>query len=282
MEYRKGFTIKPNKVLRNGKVIFTDGTNEVQPNQLSCEAYGYKYNKSTGICQAYSYSSKIEKAIKDESNIIKGSGNNAEKGTNNTLLNGQNNSTKGDSSNGFITGEVNEISNGLNNTTIIGGKMGKAVRQGEVVLGGGSYNIGSGYTQSSKIQMSCKTTDATSTSMNVQGIIGEYIVMQHNSILGYEIYLTRLETGGTSGTAGNFSYSTQRGVAKLDNGGVISIITHSTNTLGKVGVTGTFSVADSTSGDVPSITIKVADRVDVNNLWSATVYLHELRTNIDF
>ena len=160
--------------------------------------------------------------------------------------------------------------------------MGRALRQGEVVLGGGSFNIAAGLTQSSKIQLSNKTTDATVTKLRVQDISDAFITLQINSIVGYEIYITRLETGGTSGTAGDYSYRNQRGVVKTDRIGTISITTHSTKTIGKVGVNGTFSVVDSTVGSVPSITIEVNDRADVNNLWSATMYLHEVATNIDF
>ena len=40
MEYRNGYTIKPNQILRSGQVVFTDGTNEITPNQSDCEAYG--------------------------------------------------------------------------------------------------------------------------------------------------------------------------------------------------------------------------------------------------
>ena len=44
MEYKKGFNVKPKEVNADGSVTFTDGTNNVVPSQLACEAYGYKYN----------------------------------------------------------------------------------------------------------------------------------------------------------------------------------------------------------------------------------------------
>jgi hypothetical protein len=46
MDYKKGFTVKPKNILNSGEVIFTDGTNEIIPNQVTCEAYGYTYNSS--------------------------------------------------------------------------------------------------------------------------------------------------------------------------------------------------------------------------------------------
>jgi hypothetical protein len=50
MDYKRGFNIKPKEITGIGEVIFTDGTNDVVPNQLSCEAYGYTYNADTGTC----------------------------------------------------------------------------------------------------------------------------------------------------------------------------------------------------------------------------------------
>ena len=41
-----GFAVKPLSVSAIGVVSFTNGTREVTPNQLQCEAYGYTYNNS--------------------------------------------------------------------------------------------------------------------------------------------------------------------------------------------------------------------------------------------
>ena len=53
MNFKKGYKIKPQQILFNGRVVFTDGTNEVVPNQKACEAYGYTYDRNTGSCVAY-------------------------------------------------------------------------------------------------------------------------------------------------------------------------------------------------------------------------------------
>ena len=283
MEYLTGYTIKPYEITALGEVTFTDGTiTELGANQVTCEAYGYTYDKTSGTCRAFRYNTNLNRDIGNINNSLNGTGNTTELGSNTIQINGTRNTARGFNNNCFINGSVNEIDNSINDSTVIGGKMGRALRQGEVVLGGGSFNIAAGLTQSSKIQLSNKTTDATVTKLRVQDISDAFITLQINSIVGYEIYITRLETGGTSGTAGDYSYRNQRGVVKTDRIGTISITTHSTKTIGKVGVNGTFSVVDSTVGSVPSITIEVNDRADVNNLWSATMYLHEVATNIDF
>ena len=73
--YIKGFSVKPLRTTEIGNVIFTDGTNQVTPNQLQCEAYGYTYDKVTGTCSAFRYSSNLNKTFSNLNNVIKGSGN---------------------------------------------------------------------------------------------------------------------------------------------------------------------------------------------------------------
>lgn len=279
--YITGFTIKPLSISALGVVTFTDGTNDITPNQLQCEAYGYTYNRASGTCSTFRYNTNLNRGFNNIGNTIKGAGNTTETGTNNTYIMGENNTVKGMSRNGQITGSGNVISNGINNAHV-SGVMGKAIRQGEVVLGGGSYGIGAGYTQSSKIQLSTKTTDETPTQLYVQETVGEYITLQENSILGYEVYLTRLETGGDAGTSGDFSYVVHKGAVRCNDSGTITIYSYSTTTIANDGAVGTMAVVDSTTASIPSITIEVTDRAGVNNLWSATVYLHELATNIAF
>ena len=280
MDYKKGFKVKPKETNRLGEVTFTDGTYDFPPNQLQCEAYGYKYDNTLGVCSAFKYINKVSTLLNNQSNNVKGG--EALVGTENSLLNGEGNITKGNNRNAFITGQENEVEKGISNTSVLGGKMGKAIREGEIVLGGGSFDLGAGYTQSSKIQLSGKTTDATATNLNVQDIAGSYITLQTNSILGYTLYLTRLETGGSSGTAGNYSYRLQRGAIKTNNSGTITIAAGSTTDIANIGVKGSFQLVGSSDGGIPSIIIEVTDRANVNNLWSATIYLHELRTNIAF
>ena len=282
MDYKKGFKVKPKETNRLGEVTFTDGTHDFPPNQLQCEAYGYKYDKTLGVCSAFKYSNKVNALLNNKSNNVRGG--EALVGTENSLLNGEGNITKGDNRNILITGQEGEASVGINNGSIVGGKMGKIIRQGEVVLGGGFFGTPevSGYAQSSKVQLSGSTTDNTATNLTVQNITSEFITLQTNSIVGYTAYVTRLETGGSSGTAGNYSYRLQRGAIKTNNSGTITITVGVTRNTAKIGVNGSFSIVDSTTDGIPSVTIEVSDRNNVNNLWTATVYLHELRTNLDF
>ena len=154
MDYKTGFTVKPNIILGTGQVTFTDGTNDITPNQLECEAYGYTYNNTTGTCSAFRNNIGIDRNMSNIDNFIKGKNNNTETGTTNTIIMGESNVVKGNSRNNILIGDNNEVATGVNNATVLG-NYGLAERDGEVVIGGGAFNgVGKGYGQSSTITLS--------------------------------------------------------------------------------------------------------------------------------
>ena len=59
-----GMTIKPSEVSALGTVTFTDGTNNITPNQAQCEAYGYTYNRATGTCSVFRYNTNLISSFK--------------------------------------------------------------------------------------------------------------------------------------------------------------------------------------------------------------------------
>lgn len=275
MDYKKDFNIKPKHVETDGTVLFTDGTNDVIPNQLSCEAYGYNYDNETGTCTSFIRNRNLDVDFSNITNKVQGENNKIQEGVHNTSVIGRNNTVYGENENCLISGQGNTINNGINNATVTGA-YGKAIRQGEFVRGGGgSSKVNE--TQSSVINLTCNTTDNTATNMKVQGLDDTYINVQNNSILGFEVYLTRLEIGGASGNAGNFSYRAMKGVVRIADDYTTTIITFNSRVLGKDGVNGTVAIIDVATG---TITIQVTDRAAVNNIWNATVYLHETKTNI--
>ena len=277
-----GYSIKPSEVLGSGQVMFTDGTtNIISPNQAQCEAYGYTYDKATGICKAFTSNSQIQRSVQKFNNNIQGGGNTIEAGTLNTYIMGEENTVKGMSRNNIIGGSKNEVQNTINNAAVFG-INGDATRQSEFAIGGGDNRITTSGTtayadrQMSIVNLSCTTTDNTTTNMTVNNLGTNYINVKNNCILGYEVYITRLEVGGTSGTRGNFSYRNQKGVVRINDSYSMTITIGFDRNIGKLGVNGTFAVADVSTSDVKAITIQVSDRNNVDNIWSATVYLHEL------
>jgi hypothetical protein len=290
MEYLTGYTIKPHEVTALGEVLFTDGTNtELMANQQTCQAYGYTYDEASGTCSSFRFNTNLNRNINNINNKNNGSGNTNELGANTIQVNGTLNTTKGFNNNCFINGSNNEIANGVDNATVLG-MGGKANRDGSLVIGGGAEIIDASDTTTncsrkvSTVNLAGTTTDNTATKLTVNGLGGtNYINVNENSIVGFEIYITRLEVGGTSGTLGNYSYRNIKGVVRIGETSGMAFIVGFTRNIGKIGINGSAAMVDSTTGGVDSISIEVSDRNNVNNIWSATVTLHELiATNTRF
>jgi hypothetical protein len=283
--YITGFTVKPKEITEIGIVIFTDGTNDITPNQIECEAYGYTYDRNTGTCSTFTVNTNLDTNVSNINNTLKGSQNTTETGTNNNLLLGESNTIRSGSRNNLVVGSDNEISNNINNTTVLG-VNGKANRKSEFVIGGGQNAVYgtdgeisfTSYTdrQMSIVELGGATVDNTATNLTINGDGTNFINIRNNSIVGYEVYLTRFELGGSSGTAGNYSYRNMKGVVQIDNSYNMAFIVGFTRNIGKIGANGTFSMIDTSTSDVKSISVQVSDRNNVSNVWSATVYIHEI------
>ena len=84
--YLTGFDVKPSSTSVLGVVTFTDGTNDITPNQLQCEAYGYNYNKATGTCSIFRFNTNLNRSFSNISNKLQWAGNTTETGTPSGLL----------------------------------------------------------------------------------------------------------------------------------------------------------------------------------------------------
>ena len=278
MEYKKGHKIKPKETLENGRVIFTDGTDDVYPNQISCEAYGYKWNKGNNTCSAFPSNFKINKLFKNTTNTITGKHDIAG-ATENIFVSGQKNTIKGQNKNLLISGSGHEVDNEISNASILGGIKGKLIRRGEVVIGGGGFANTTGETQMSFVQCSNKTTDATATKLRLQYITDDdakdYINVQKNSLVGLEAHILAIVTGGSSGTAGHYKYIKLKAGVLTDNS-LSGTITQSQATVASTGTTGTATLVTSADG---YIAIQVTGTANVNIEWSSNIHLYELKTS---
>jgi len=273
MEYKKGHKIKPKETSPTGRVIFTDGTNDVSPNQISCEAYGYKWNKGNNTCSAFPSNFKISKLFKNTTNTNIGN-NKAEGSTENTFISGQKNTTKGNNRNIIISGENHQVENNIKNASVLGGTYGKVIRQSEVVIGGGEAL---GRNQTSIVQFAGSTTNNTATDLTIQGDTSSYLAVQNNSILGFEVKVIGLCSGGSSGTAGDYKYIEIKGAVQVDNGYNLTW-SQSSTTIASVGTTGTAQMAAVTD---PNITVEVTGTSNVNIQWFASVQLTEKKLSTD-
>jgi hypothetical protein len=272
MEYKKGFKIKPKYVTSIGNVIFTDGTNDVEPNQLTCEAYGYTYNEATGTCTAFDYNTKITNTSDNIYNIVNGELNTTNIGTENTSILGTNNTSSGNNLNVFISGKNHLVDNGLNDSAIIGGSFAQARNQGEVVMGGGGFGTTLSLAQVSYIQQSGNTEDDTEIALLTQYLPTTYIQKVANCIMGFEAHVIGVNTGIGAGTAGEYGYFKLTGGVEFSNGlaSTYHVDVHAVVPHGHSGLNLTGTVKDVTA---TSFSVHVSGLAETYIQWTAEVKL---------
>tara|TARA_R110000803_G_scaffold64303_4_gene125285 strand:+ start:3663 stop:4499 length:837 start_codon:yes stop_codon:yes gene_type:complete len=220
MEFRTGLAVKPKEVLRSGQVVFTDGTTDVTPNQIDCEAYGYTYNHITQTCEAYSYTMRIQQTLSNETNTIKGSTNTTETGTANTYVIGDSNVVKGEARNNIIVGSNNEIVNGVNNVGVYG-TLGQATASNSIVLGGNSGTDILSERQSIQLIYGTQTTQGSTVHSYLNNITDNYFSIPDNCAMYFHADVLALRVGGTgTGNAGDFLSWVERGVVRNASGAI--------------------------------------------------------------
>ena len=268
MDYKKGFNIKPKEVLRTGEILFTDGTNDVIPNQSACESYGYKYNSATGTCTAFDYDSTLERKFNNIHNNV--SGGVTDNGTQNTILNGQQHITKGNNFNNILNGEKHQIENAIKNANVLSGAYGQIQNQGEVVLSGGGFNEALGMSQMSFVQQSGNTTDATQTSLYTQYITNKFI--EKNSVIGFEANVIGVNTGIGTGTTGEYGYVQVTGAVTFTNG-LASTYHQSTSHIVAYGTSGMHITAVMKDATATSFGVAVTGLAETYIQWTASIKL---------
>ena len=291
MEYLNGTNVKPYSVDEVGNVHFTDGTNNnIRPSQFICESYGYRYDTVSGSCMAFAVDPNLPMQMSGKNNLSRGSNDIGLK-TDNGVLIGNNNTTN-INRNVLVVGTGHELESYFNNSSVLGGSRAIITRDSEIAIGGGKQTFTqvdgedtfttSSRRQTSTIELSGTTMDNTATNLTVQGDGSSYINVKANSIIGYDIYITRLELGGSSGTAGNYSYRNIRGAVKIDRNYTMSFVVGFSRNIAKIGQNGTTIMADTSTSTLKSISVNVQDRNNVHNLWSASVTLHEVISETAF
>ena len=277
MKFKKGFKIKPTHIQSDGAVLFTNGTTEVVPNQKACEAYGYKYDKQTGTCRSFVFNTGFDYHFDNVSNKSIGEQNIFTKGTINTQLFGNGNLSKGNNINCLISGQKNEVEQNINNSTVLG-KHGQATHDSELCIGGGGFNSEAGLLQYSVLQVSGKTTSTSDVDLYIEGNTTKQneILLPKNSVTTYEIWLSGLVTGGSSGTPGDYETYEYHGTIRCGNTGTLTHNAKISRLLGRTGSLGTKTIDTSTAY---TLKVQIAGQNNVNTSWHAVVKLHINKTN---
>ena len=272
--YLIGFDVKPLLTTSSGVVTFTDGTNEIIPNQLQCEAYGYTYDKASGTCSIFRFNTNLNRSFSNISNKLQGAGNTTETGTSNTYIIGENNIVKGLSRNNIVVGNQNEIANGVNNASVFG-NYGLAERDGELVIGGGGFSgAGKGYAQSSIITLTGTTTNASATNLFVNGDSSTTIIARSStsSFQGFEATVIGVRTGGSAASGA----VNDRICLRITGLVFLKAVDQSSTDLGKSGTTGGWAAEMAFSG-TNDMLFAVTGAANMNISWSCTLNLYELK-----
>ena len=274
--YLSGFDVKPKFTSPIGIVTFTDGTNELNPNQLQCEAYGYTYNKANGTCSTFRYNTSLDRSFSNESNKLQGAGNTTETGTNNTYIIGENNTVKGLSRNNIVVGNQNEIANGVNNANVFG-TLGEATADNSIVLGGNASADSLGERQSITLLFGTETTDNTISDSYLNNTSERYFAIPENTIIAFQTETVAVRIGGTgAGNNGDFKAFIETGVA-INEAGTLSI-DKSRSTIANTGTTTGWTCDISVSGTNLVQTVKGANNRTL--MWATTIRMTQIKTGV--
>ena len=222
IEFIKGYLIKPSRVTIQGEVVFTDGTNDINPNQQQCEAYGYTYNKANGTCSTFTSSTNLGKALRNETNFITGADNTTETGTNNTHIIGQSNTVKGRATNNILVGDGNEVASEINNSNVLGTK-GEVTTNNTFVIGGNASADNLGERQSMQLMYGVQTTTGSTVNSFLNNITDKFLVVPDNTRMYFHADVIAVRVGGTAeGSNGDYASWVERGVV-INESGTLSV-----------------------------------------------------------
>jgi hypothetical protein len=271
-----GYEVKPKSTNGLGVVTFTDGTNDITPNQLQCEAYGYTYNKASGTCSAFRYNTNLNRGFDNISNTIKGAGNTTETGTANTYIIGENNTTKGFTRNNIIVGSSNEIANGINNTNVFG-TLGEVTTTNSIVLGGNAPADNLGERQLINLMYGTQTTAGSTVDSYLNNTADSYLTIPANTAMYFHADVLAIRVGGSgTGTAGDFASWVERGVV-INKSGTLSI-SRERDAIKSSGTVSNWRPTASVDGT--NFVMDVRGATDVTIEWASNIRFTQIKTGV--
>tara|TARA_Y100001963_G_C6695888_1_gene406984 strand:- start:218 stop:1072 length:855 start_codon:yes stop_codon:yes gene_type:complete len=277
--YLHGYLVKPASISYEGYVTFTDGTNNITPNQQQCEAYGYKYNKVTGTCSAFHINNNLEQSLNNQNNKIQGTNNATETGTNNTTIIGENNTVRGTCRNNIVSGFKNEIQNNINNNAVFG-VGGDGVFDSAMIFGGNNSTDRVGTRQTITLMYGGQTTNNSTVDIHPNnGAALTFFQPQVNRVYYFQSETLAVRVGGSSGSGavGDFKSWVERGVVKCNNVGTLSIDRSRTSPADSGTTTG-WGPTNAVSGANFQQTVKGATNMTIE--WVSTIRFMQLWTGV--
>ena len=277
IEFKNGFTVRPAAVSALGELEFTDGTINLKPNQLQCEAYGYTYDPVSRSCIAFNYNSNLDSSFNNIDNSTKGIGNEVGTGVSNICVYGQDNIVNNRTRNSIIIGTNNEIANRVNNANVFG-TFGEATADNSIVLGGNASGDILGERQSIQLMYGKQTTDGNTKASNLNNTVQSYFQIPINTVIYFHADVVAVRVGGThaTGAAGDCASWVERGVA-INKNGVLSIA-RERDTIKSIGTVTNWRPTAVVSGT--SFGINVRGHVDMTVEWCSNIRLTQIKTGV--
>ena len=218
-----GQNLRPNNVTSQGQVLFTqDGTNEVIADQITCEAYGYIYDKSSGMCLAHRPNIKLALEDKAMGNTFRGGKNTVRDGVNNNLVHGGKNTFNGLNRNDVTIGDENTLASGVNNSVTIG-QLANVTTSNSLYIGGNTTDDLLGERQSIQCIYGCQTTGTANVASSINNVSGVRYAIPDNCIIYFHADTIAVRTGGAgTGSVGDYASYVERGVI-INKSGTASI-----------------------------------------------------------
>tara|TARA_R100000544_G_C2219907_1_gene56850 strand:+ start:299 stop:1153 length:855 start_codon:yes stop_codon:yes gene_type:complete len=275
-QFLTGFNVKPSSISPIGTVTFTDGTNDLTPNQIQCEAYGYKYNKVTRTCSAFKYSTNLDRNISNTNNKINGAGNTTLPNTNNTYIIGQKNTVRGDSTNNIVVGTQNEIANGVSNANVYG-TLGEATADNSIVLGGNVAADLLGERQSIQVIYGVQTTNGTNTVSYLNNTTDQLLAVPENAAMYFHADVIAVRVGGTgTGNLGDYASFVERGVI-INESGTLSV-NRERDAIKSNGTVSNWQPTGIASGT--NFAMRVRGATDVTIEWCSNIRITQIKTGV--
>jgi len=275
--YKKGFDIKPKFTSPLGVVTFTDGRDDIIPNQRQCEAYGYSYDVATGTCYAFRFNTNLGRNVNNENNNIQGARNTTEIGASNVYMMGENNTAKGFSRNNIIIGSKNEVNNSVSNANVFG-TLGQATADNSIVLGGNAPADNLSERQIIQLMYGGQTTTSGTVDSYLNNTAHSYFTIPANTAMYFHADILAVRVGGSSGSGavGDFASFVERGVV-INKSGTLSI-ERERDSIKSSGVVTNWRPTATVDGT--NFIIDVRGQTDMTLEWASSITFTQIKTGV--
>ena len=278
--------LKPARTLSSGRVLFTqDDEFFVVVDQETCEAYGYKYDKTTSTCYAFKGGVNLIKDERKQNNVVKGAGNTIRTGVVNNVVSGSKNTFNGKNFNDLTLGNQHTIANGVNNSITIG-RLANVTTSNSIAIGANQPDDNLGERQTIILSYGCQTT-GTDPSATAGGTVSSGInnktatrfVLPDNAIIYFHADTIAVRTGGTaaSGAVGDFYSAVERGVM-INKSGTCTI-SRERDTIKTSGTVTNWRV-NAGVGSGNTLALQCRGNNDMTIEWNITVTITMIQTSV--